>query len=299
DLAMAAGKAFAVDAGLLALVFALDAHFLEASAAASERFYARLQRVRSGGAAAGWRTTATTARFGLPMLPWRGGLGPSAWRQLTAALRSVRGMVIFLVLFGALVVLPAVLHIGGAETGPRPEVAVALALAVFGMSVITLPAMLTFDFRGDVDRMDVLKALPIAPWRLAVGQLVAPVLLLTLIQLAVLGVIQALWGGLEHYLPLIAVLAWPVNFLSLGIDNLLFLWFPGRLVAVTPGDFQMMGRQMLLLLAKGLGIGAAGFTAALAGVTAYLLAGESWAAAGAAAFVVLAAFAGALVPLIA
>ena len=42
-----------------------------------------------------------------------------------------------------------------------------------------LTTMLPFDFRGDIDRLALLKTLPLPPWRLAIGQLLAPVLLMT------------------------------------------------------------------------------------------------------------------------
>jgi hypothetical protein len=125
-----------------------------------------------------------------------------------------------------------------------------LATTLLVMTLAVLTPLLTFDFRGDIDRMDVLKALPIAPARLALGQLLAPVLLLSVVQVVVVGAVQLLWGGVEILLLLVAVYALPFNFLSLGVENLLFLWFPARQHPAAPGDFQMMGRQTLMMLIK-------------------------------------------------
>ena len=65
---------------------------------------------------------------------------------------------------------------------------------VLGMTVAMLTPLLTFDFRGDIDRIDLLKALPLPAWRMALGQLLAPTLLLTAVQLLVIGLVQVLWG---------------------------------------------------------------------------------------------------------
>jgi Putative ABC exporter len=288
----------AVNAVLVALVFVLDADYLEASAAASEKVYARIQRIRRGGASAGWYTPGNAGRLSVPSLPWWGGVGPIAWRQLTSAVRSLRGLTIFLaILGGALLVVPVVVMVG-ADRSEQPAVRLILAITLGVLSLISLPATLTFDFRGDVDRIDVLKTLPIAPWRIVLGQLAASVLLLGLIQLAGLAGIQAVWGGMETVLLGAALLCWPANFLTLGVDNLLFLWFPTRQVVATPGDFQMMGRQMVLMLAKFLALGIAFGVAVLVGLPVGFLT-QSVPAGVAAAFVVLAGFAGGLVPLLA
>jgi hypothetical protein len=79
----------------------------------------------------------------------------------------------------------------------------------------------------------------------------------------------------------------------------MFLWFPSRLMPSTPADFQMMGRQMLVVLAKFLIMGLAVGMAAALGVVVYLVAGESLLLAVAAGWVMLALGAAALVPLLA
>ncbi len=42
-----------------------------------------------------------------------------------------------------------------------------------------ITGLLPYDFRGDVDMMEELKALPIAPSRIALGQVLDPVLIAT------------------------------------------------------------------------------------------------------------------------
>jgi hypothetical protein len=140
------------------------------------------------------------------------------------------------------------------------------------MTIAMLTPLLTFDFRGDIDRMDLLKALPLPPWRVALGQLLAPTLVLSAVQLLVMGFVQALWGGVELLLWGLLLFAAPFNFLSFGVENLLFLWFPSRPTPAAPGDFQTMGRQTLMLLAKMAILGLVIVPAAAAGTAAYVAA---------------------------
>jgi hypothetical protein len=302
DLAFAAGmfRCLAIDAALLGVIFLLDARYLEAAAAASERVYARLQRVRSGGAIAAG-SGAATARFGVAMLPWLGGAGPVAWRQLTTALRSLRPLLVFLGIFSFLVLTP---RLAWSNEGANSEKAGwLLASIVLGMTFAILTPLLTFDFRGDIDRMDVLKALPISPAGLALGQMLAPVLLLSAVQVALVALAQLFWGGVEVLLVGVALFAVPLNFLSIGVENLLFLWFPTRQVPATPGDFQLLGRQMLVMFSKFLVlavvIGPALLAAGIAYGVASLLGGNELVAAVATAWLILTGLSAGIVPLVA
>src|SRR5262249_30260159 len=142
------------------------------------------------------------------------------------------------------------------EKGDGAQFGTVLGIAVLGMTVFLTP-LLPFDFRGDVDRMAVLKTLPIRPWRLAIGQMLTPVVLATLVQwglLSILGLLE-LWRrwnaadvSVQAFLdPDVVILlacfafAFPFNFLLFGVENLLFLLFPTRVMATAPGDFQAMG----------------------------------------------------------
>jgi Putative ABC exporter len=270
DFVLGAARCLGVDALLLLVVFLLDAQYLEAAAAASERAYARMQRVRSGGAVTAVVATGRP-RFSLPSLPHWGGIGPLAWRQLTTAARSMRPVLIFLVIF-ALLVGGSWLALGAIDQGELRAGGWFIGSTVLGMTVAMLTGLLTFDFRGDIDRIDVLKVLPLPAWRVALGQLLAPTLILSAVQLLVVGMVQALWGGVEPLLAGVAVFALPFNFLSIGLENLMFLWFPARPTPAAPGDFQMMGRQALMMVAKFAALLVVVVPAALAGISAGVLA---------------------------
>ncbi len=299
DFAQGVLRCLAVDGVLLALVFALDAHYLETSAAVSERIYAQLQRIRGGGAATMAVPPSGKPSFNLPSFPWWGGVGPIAWRQLTTVLRSFSRIIAVLIIF-AVMLTPALISFRAStdQAALVPALGTMIGITV-GVMTLFLTPLVTFDFRGDIDRLDVLKTLPIAAHWLAVGQLVAPVLLLSILQWTALAVFALMAGGTESLFWSVAALIVPLNFLLIGLENLLFLLFPARIAPATPGDFQALGRQMLLYLAKLLGAGLALSMATLVALPVYFLTGQRLPPAVIAAWLVLAGCGVGLIPLIA
>jgi hypothetical protein len=294
DFLQNAALGLTVNAVLLAVIFALDAQYLETAAVASERLYAQLQRLRTGGTLAMGPGGAGKVRFSVPSFPWWFGVGPVAWRQAVTALRGLRGLLVFFVILGSTMVIPVLVGRGARDT---PDVSLGLAATLIGMTLM-MP-MLPFDFRGDVDRMEVLKTLPLGPGRIVLGQLLVPVFLLSLVQLAILLIVQAQWGGVEMALAAAVAFAAPVNFLSFGVENLLFLWFPTRSLPTAPGDLQLLGRHMLLWLGKLSTLGVTAGVASLLGLIVYLLTGQNWWAALGVAWVTVVGVAAGLVPLLA
>src|SRR5262245_23933922 len=145
DLLVSAGLATLVDVMLVGVVFALDAQFLEASATASARIYARMQRLRRGGLGAGEGLRRDgKVRLNLPMLPWLGGIGPMVWRQVTTALRGADRLFLLLLILGAVLVTPMLASLREEQENMLLVLGmVALWLTLF------LTTMLPFDFRGD------------------------------------------------------------------------------------------------------------------------------------------------------
>jgi hypothetical protein len=293
ELAEYAALALLVNFALLGVVFALDAEYLESAAASSARIYARIQR-RRGRSAEGGEGPGRAARLSVPALPYWGGVGPIFWRQLTTAMRGLGRLVLVLVILGAFVIGPMLSSVKAEQEVPLPPVVgvVVLWLTVF------LTALAPFDFRGDVDRIAVLKTLPLPAWRLAVGQLLTPVLLFTLMQCAALATIAV---GSPHHREVVLICAAytvPFNFLLFALENLLFLLFPTRLAAATPGDFQTMGRNVLFLLGKMFVLAVVATAAFAVGAVASLVSRSVWVGV-AAAWPVVAFGGAALVPLIA
>jgi hypothetical protein len=118
-------------------------------------------------------------------------------------------------------------------------------------------------------------------------------------QILVQGVIQVVWGEVQPLLLAGMAFALPLNFLVFGLDNLLFLCFPSRIMASNPGDFQAMGRNMLFLITKFLVVLGVGALAVGFGWGAYFLAGRSLVAGAAVGWMIVTACAWVLVPLLA
>jgi Putative ABC exporter len=304
--------ALLVNGVLLGIVFWLDANYLETAATASARIYERLQRIRRGGIYAADETRGGKVRFGLPLPPHWGGIGPILWRQSTTALRGFGRLLFLFVLFGVCMEGPMLM------TGPGGQGA-AGSLVLVGFVTFLMTMMLTtlvpFDFRGDIDRIAVLKSLPISAWRMTIGQLLTPTLLLTALQWVVLGIglgvlmlrpvfglEQSMSGGDMRSLVLTLAaglaLVVPFNFLLFGLENMLFLLFPARILPNQGADFQAMGRQVLFVLAKTVVLGVVVVTTLAVGGGISLLTGQM-ALGLAGAWVVLACAAAVMVPLVA
>src|SRR5262249_48603639 len=100
--------ALLVDLVLVCVVLTLDSQYLEASAAASERLYQRMQRLRSGQGILAATSGSGRARFSIPMPARLGGIGTIIWHQWLIVLRSY--LLIFLVLLmGAVGLMPLIM----------------------------------------------------------------------------------------------------------------------------------------------------------------------------------------------
>lgn len=255
--------------GLFALAVVLDVNYLEAAQQISQRVYERLQRMRQGGGGAiGTVQLGGVQRLRIPPLPWLFGLGPNLWRQWLLLIRRSQG-VVFLVLF---TVVGGVAILLASRQGMAKNVYLVPLMIVGGLvyqsllTAIQMPA----GFRGDLDRMDWLKSLPIRPAAIVWGEISGAVLLLSLVQALTL---IAAWGLLrsahEVFSAGLAFLV-PMNLLVFGIENLIFLVFPLRMTPTTAGDFQLFGKYLLLTMLK-MGIVCICLMIAAAGALLYLL----------------------------
>jgi len=284
----------AMVAAMVAVVFAIDTQYMEAVAASSSRMYAKLQRMQRGGVLAAGGATARTARLRLGMFPWWGGVGPTLWRQMTTALREP----IRVAIVAVAVLLPAGFAL--ARTGDVPGEAVVFFAQGFALWMsIFLSPLIAFDFRGDLDRMEGLKSLPIAPAALAIGEVLTPVLIFAVPQWVGIGLLSIRLGGLEVESWGAAAMVLPATFLLFGIENLLFLLFPTRSIAANPGDFAAFGRQILLILGKVAGATLTIGAAVAVKLGAEYLLGVGRSAATVAGVAVAFGFAASLVPLLA
>ncbi|HEX8915154.1 MAG TPA: putative ABC exporter domain-containing protein, partial [Humisphaera sp.] len=273
DLPLWAAAGAGINVLLVLVMMRLDAAFLEAAGGASERRHSMIQRFRSGGALA--IAAKATARRSLPGLPRWGGAGVVAWRQLTHASRAGR-MLLFLLVILAGSVGPAA--VAAARTS-NPAFAAGMPLGMLAWMSVLLAAVLRFDFRADLDAIDTLKSLPLSPSAIAAGQLVAPTLVMTLLHWVVIAATLAATGGrpeadlLRGPLLVAAGVCPAFNLLMFAAENLIFLLAPSRPGAAGPGDFSMLGRQIVTLVVRTTVVALGATVAGGAAAGAYLLTG--------------------------
>ncbi|HZW33855.1 MAG TPA: putative ABC exporter domain-containing protein [Isosphaeraceae bacterium] len=272
DLAGWAAASLAINLGLLTVILKMDANYLESAAAISQRLYEQLRRIKQGGGLA-MPASSRGLRIHLPHPPWLGGAGPVAWRQLLLAIRTSRH--VFFATMGLAVVFFTVLV--AADPGPDSAgLASGMGIGMTAYLTFLFAMQLPWAFRGDLDHMDVLKTLPLHPMVLAVGELAGGVLLLTLIQVVILALFTAAAPASIPAMLAAAAFALPFNGMILGLNNLLFLIYPVRLMTGTAFDFQTFGRSLLFFsLLFLLLIPLFGIPAGIGGL-ACLLIGFSW-----------------------
>jgi hypothetical protein len=284
--------ALAINLVLLTLVLRLDVNYTESAIAVSQKLFRRMQQIRRGGSVV-W-AGKTTARIRVPTLPWLGGAGPVVRKQLIHAARSGPGTLILLIAVGT----PLCVMMFAIRHGPSGAPSALLPfLLVF--TTVVFGRMIPFDFRGDLDRMDWLKSLPLRSTAIAAGQIIVPTLVMTCFHWLLLGGAAVFMEGTRTIPAVIALYAVPFNFLVFALENLLFLLFPSRMMPATPGDLQHMGRSIVEMMLKMLVLFLCGGLAAALGGIGYLICGRSWIAAVAVSWPVLAVECAALVPCVA
>ena len=241
QLAFWACIAILINVALLWVVIRLDGRTSESALREHARLSDRWERMKQGG------SFFATERSEIPSIrqaPVLGGLGPIAWRQAIKAVRNSSKLIaVFLV--GAACAGPAASMLGIKMTG---EPAMVTIFFFFGY---ILPRTLICDFRGDLSRMETYKTLPIAPWRICMGQLVVQVFLAYAIALTMLVSIFFFEERLIAPAALaLAAFALPLTLLIYAIENTIFLLFPAKLVPMGRADFEFLGRALVEFIAK-------------------------------------------------
>jgi hypothetical protein len=299
DLVGGVAGALGVDLALLAAVIGLNAGLLEASAAASQRVYERLRRQKRGGISAGRivRFHPESGRGTLPMPPRWGGVGPNVWRHLTTLSRSPLRLLPILVF---VVGYPLGLFFLTRRAGPPGFEGVPAIVLLSSVLLFVGSTTLGFDFRADLGRLEDLKALPLRPGGVALGEILTPVLVLTAGEWLTLAVIAGLSPPPTRAVAAAAAaLAPPLNVMIVTLENLYFLWFPHAVTTGAGFDVQALGRMMLMSAAKSLVLGLAVAVAAGLGALVYLATGGHRGLTVATAWLVVTGFAVSLLPLLA
>jgi len=260
----------------IGLMMLFDVAYNEAALSNARKRQQDLRRMRSGG---GKFAIAGAKRSGLsiPRFPFWRGAGPIAWRQCQEMTRNFHGAVmigVFIFMWiGMFFILPAMK--GGRKEGlPSFEVMMPLVMILIMTPMMTMN--FAFDFRRDLDRMTILKSLPLSPRAIAAGQLVPMTLLLSFWQ--VLGVITlAILSGQipPALLTGILLILLPLNWVVGSVDNIIFLLLPYRTVSKDIGQLPFMGRAMIVMFLKMLVLAVVGGLCTLLGYLIWEITGGS------------------------
>ncbi len=201
-------------------------------------------------------------------MPWLGGAGPIVWRQATSALRQSRQLLLIVVLIGVSIGWPFLLR------QAQSLQAVSIGTTTVWVTVM-MTMMLRLDFRGDLDNLDWLKSLPLAPRSVALGELLTPVAVLTVLHWGAIALLAIRSTGPQAWLLPLALLVAPANLVLFGVENFFFLLFPIRTAPGNPFDLQTLGRTVVLLGVKFGVLGVCAALAAAVGGGVYFVTGES------------------------
>ncbi len=233
--------------------------FRELSLATSAHVASRIRRARRGGGAAAGRVSKRMVGWRVPWIFGRGPARAVAWRKAGSIVRKARGTFIVSILVLAFVTFLA--RTVGEDT---PAWFGSVMIGTFG--TLYLCAGLRFDFRDELDRMEVIKAWPVRASRLFLAMLAPEACLVSALLVGAMllsaiasgrGVHPVTWGVAACVPPV--VLAW------VALDNAVFLFAPVRFVPGQDGALQNAGRGVVLLLLRALilavvgGVGAAAF----------------------------------------
>ncbi|MCC6822412.1 MAG: hypothetical protein IT579_16900 [Verrucomicrobia subdivision 3 bacterium] len=284
-----------------------DVAFAEASLEASQKLAEKVAAVRAGN----WQNANQQHKVKRPPFTLRPVGWPAVallWKNLIAAGQgfTARLWIILLVSLTAM----AVAMRGVLADGNWLAVAGMFTLAVGIWALLIGPQIVRQDFRQDLPQADVLKALPLRGWQVALGEILAPIVILTaihwlLLTLAVvcLSLAQSLgkWNGLVWPIGIGTAMILPaLNAISLLIPNAAVLLFPSwfQLGRDATQGIEATGQRLIFALGQFLAFAIALLPAALV-FTLVLFAVKSFAglalavpAASAATAIVLAVEAG-------
>jgi hypothetical protein len=234
-----------------AWVIRSDVAFEEASVDASRKLADRIHAARSG--RSGLKLTPRRAPFNLARP------GPRAtalmWKNLILAGQAVRlrvGILLAAVLLGPLIALSLAAHNQNWLT-----MAGILSAAAGFWAVVIGPRIARVDLRRDLPNADVLKAFPLPGWQMVLGEILAPAVILTVIQwiliLADMILFFRIQPGLSIAIGLGAAMVVPVlNTISLLIPNASVLLFPAwvRTGKDDPRGIEATGQRLILAVGQ-------------------------------------------------
>lgn len=270
-------KAMPAALGLIALhyfwVIRSNVAFEEASVDLSRRLAERMAAARQGRALDGQPAKGQRTPFRLAPA----GFAPVAflWKNLIYVQGALRLRTLFIVLL-PLGIMAVVMARSGTRGGALLGVAAMILVMFFIWSLLLGPQIVRCDFRQDLGAMDVLKLFPLRGWQVVLGEILAPVVILTAVQgllligIAVLMAVTGMPPGVPKipltWLAAAALLAPFWNGLALLIPNAAVLLLPGwfQTRTDTPQGIEVTGQRLLIFFGQILLIGVTVIPAGLA-----------------------------------
>lgn len=262
EFAMALPSALAILALHYGWVLTAEVSFEEASLAAARRRTELQATMRSGrNPLLSKARTARRAFFALAPT----GFAPIAllWKNLIAAGSAVNRRLLIVVAIW--IMLAASMMSGMLSDGEGLKITIVvsgIAMVALGATLFFGPQLLRGDFRQDYECIDVLKTYPLPGWQVVLGQLLAPALMLTVVQWGLLAIVVAASHSMRVDRTLldlgtrlsvgtcVALMLPGFNLLAYVIPNALVLLFPawthsGR---EGPGGVEVMGQRIMVAL---------------------------------------------------
>jgi hypothetical protein len=290
-----AGAALAWSAASVALVVATagaalltTVDFRERSLVSSARRFDRIRRMRRGRGGLASMAAPKNRKLPVPSFAFLGAGAPIARRQAYELGRGLRtlGALAFMAVMAFFYVIVMPRWTGSEDGGALGTSLVVLAVVfpLFGTGGFSV------DFRRDVERIAYLRSLPLRPAAVAVGEVFVAAATIAIVNLLLLAV--AIWmvdGPVQPRMAVLAaVVALPVAWLAVTLENWLFLLFPTRTQADGGQQSAFVGKQLIKMLFKLLLLGVVAVAAGLTAMAGGWVADTAGAAAGALIVVALA-----------
>jgi hypothetical protein len=289
----AASLALVVAAAGATLLTGVD--FRERSLVSSARRFDRIRRMRRGRGGLASAAAPKNRKLPVPSFAFLGAGAPLARRQAYELGRGLRtlGALAFMAAMAFFYVIGFPRWMGsdtsGGELGTS-LVVLAVVFPLFGTGGFSV------DFRRDVERIGYLRSLPLRPTAVAVGEVFVAAATIALFNLLLLAV--AVWivdGSVQTRMAVLAaVVALPVAWLAVTLENWLFLIFPTRTQADGGQQSAFVGKQLIKMLFKFFLLGVVAVAAGLMALAGGWVADTAGAAAGALVVVALACWAATL-----
>lgn len=236
----------------------LDVSFEDASLAASKKKAESLSRQRK------WQQGRSVAFRHTPPLFKLGESGPPevaiVWKNLIAAGR-ITLPILGLVFAGIVVIMGFV----AMKSGLADAMPAAAPISIIFLVVLSFagPLMFRSDLRLEVDRLDLIRLLPISGTRMVAAQIVAPAIIILTLQVVLLAVAlvsnasvvdHATWLKYALWAPAALLLAAPIDLVQLLFQNGIVILLPAwaRMTKEQSRGAEGIGRAMLLALGHAL-----------------------------------------------